>query len=73
MPCCQLISHARHGGGHKFICPGTIEEKVDALIQSKRALAEDLLGGEGAAKILTDMSNAELLDMVRLDIRAAAG
>ncbi|MBX7211222.1 MAG: DEAD/DEAH box helicase [Verrucomicrobiaceae bacterium] len=57
---------------HKFVCPGTIEEKVDALIQSKRALAEDLLGGEGAAKILTDMSNDELLDMVRLDLRAAS-
>ena len=56
---------------HKFICPGTIEEKVDALIASKRALAEGLLGGEGAAKLLTDMSNDELLDMVRLDIRCA--
>jgi hypothetical protein len=44
---------------------------VDALINDKRALAEDLLGGEGAAKILTDMSNAELLEMVRLDIHAA--
>ena len=56
---------------HKFICPGTIEEKVDALIQSKRALAEDLLGGEGAAKILTDISNTELLSLVKLDIHAA--
>ena len=53
---------------HKFVCPGTIEEKVDALIQSKSALAEDLLGGEGAAKILTEMSNAELLNFVKLDI-----
>jgi non-specific serine/threonine protein kinase len=57
---------------HKFICPGTIEEKVDALINDKRALAEDLLGGEGAAKMLTDMSNAELLNLVRLDIHAAS-
>jgi non-specific serine/threonine protein kinase len=53
---------------HKFVCPGTIEEKVDALIQSKSALAEDLLGCEGAAKILTEMSNAELLNFVKLDI-----
>ena len=58
---------------HKFVCPGTIEEKVDALIASKRALADDLLGGEsGAAKMLTAMSNAELLDFVRLDLNAAA-
>ena len=58
---------------HKFLCPGTIEEKVDALIAGKMALAEDLLGGEaGAEKLLTDMSNEELLEFVRLDIRSAA-
>jgi superfamily II DNA or RNA helicase len=53
---------------HKFVCPGTIEEKVDALIADKNALAEDILDGEGAAKILTEMSNSELLDFVKLDI-----
>jgi non-specific serine/threonine protein kinase len=57
---------------HKFLCPGTIEEKVEALIVGKAALAEDLLGGEGGAeKLLTDMSNEELLDFVRLDIQSA--
>ena len=57
---------------HKFLCPGTIEEKVEALIAGKAALAEDLLGGEGGAeKLLTDMSNEELLDFVRLDIQSA--
>jgi superfamily II DNA or RNA helicase len=57
---------------HKFLCPGTIEEKVDALIAGKSALAEDLLGGEGGAeKLLTDMSNEELLEFVRLDIQSA--
>jgi non-specific serine/threonine protein kinase len=56
---------------HKFVCPGTIEEKVDALIAGKRALADDLLGGEtGAEKMLTAMSNDELLDFVRLDVNA---
>ena len=53
---------------HKFVCPGTIEEKVDALIADKNALADDILGGEGAAKILTEMSNSELLEFVKLDI-----
>ena len=58
---------------HKFVCPGTIEEKVDALLAQKGALAEELLsGGTGAEKLLTEMSNAELLDFVRLDIKAAA-
>jgi non-specific serine/threonine protein kinase len=58
---------------HKFVCPGTIEEKVSALIASKGALAEDLLSGEGGAeKLLTEMSNEELLELVSLDLRAAA-
>ena len=58
---------------HKFVCPGTVEEKVDALIQEKRALADDLLSGEsGAAKLLTEMNNDELLDLVRLDLSATA-
>jgi non-specific serine/threonine protein kinase len=56
---------------HKMVCPGTIEERVDALLQRKGALAEDLLsGGEGAEKLLTEMNNAELLDFVRLDIHS---
>jgi SNF2 family DNA or RNA helicase len=58
---------------HKFVCPGTIEQKVDDLINAKRALADDLLGGEGGAeKLLTEMNNDELLDLVRLDLNAAA-
>ncbi len=57
---------------HKFLCPGTIEEKVDALIARKRALAEDLLSPEsGAEKLLTEMNNKELLQLVRLDLQAA--
>jgi non-specific serine/threonine protein kinase len=57
---------------HKFLCSGTIEEKVEALLAGKAALAADLLGGEaGTEKLLTDMSNEELLDFVRLDLRSA--
>jgi SNF2 family DNA or RNA helicase len=58
---------------HKFVCPGTIEEKIDALINDKRALADDLLSADsGAEKLLTEMSNDELLNFVRLDLNAAA-
>jgi non-specific serine/threonine protein kinase len=56
---------------HKFVCPGTIEEKVDRLISTKSALADELLSGEGAEKLLTQMGNDELLDLVRLDLNAA--
>jgi non-specific serine/threonine protein kinase len=55
---------------HKFVCRGTIEERIDALIESKKRLVKDALEG-GAELLLTEMSDRELLDLVRLDIHAA--
>ena len=52
---------------HKFVCRGTIEERIDALIDEKRQLAADLLEG-GAEKLLTEMSDAELIRFVSLDV-----
>lgn len=52
---------------HKFICQGTIEEEIDALINEKTALANDLLEG-GADTLLTEMDNETLLNLVSLDI-----
>ena len=53
---------------HKFVVPGSIEDRVDSLIEEKQALATDLLGGEaGTEKLLTQMSNEELLHFVALD------
>ncbi|MBL9129675.1 MAG: DEAD/DEAH box helicase [Verrucomicrobiaceae bacterium] len=57
---------------HKFVCQGTIEERIDALIDEKLGLAQELVGdGAGAEKLLTDMSSDELLDFVRLDVNTA--
>jgi non-specific serine/threonine protein kinase len=56
---------------HKFICQGTIEQRIDALIDEKMSLAQELVGdGSGAEKMLTDMSTEELLDFVKLDVSA---
>lgn len=52
---------------HKFVTPGTIEEKIDALITGKQFLASSLLE-RGTVRLLTDMNNAELLNFVRLDM-----
>ncbi len=52
---------------HKFVCQGTIEEKIDALINEKSTLATDLLEG-GAETLLTEMDNEALIDLVSLDI-----
>jgi superfamily II DNA or RNA helicase len=57
---------------HKFICQGTVEERIDALIEEKKALAGDLLGGGGAGEtLLSEMSSAELMKFVALDLDAA--
>jgi non-specific serine/threonine protein kinase len=55
---------------HKFVCRGTIEDKIDQLIESKSALAGDILGG-GAEIALTELRNDELLNLVRLDLNTA--
>lgn len=52
---------------HKFVCSGTIEEKIDAMIAEKAELAEGILSG-GAESLLTEMSDRELLDIVSLDL-----
>ena len=55
---------------HKFVCRGTVEERIDQLIESKQQLVSDVLE-DGAGLQLSEMSDRELLDLVRLDISAA--
>jgi hypothetical protein len=55
---------------HKFVCRGTVEEKIDALIESKKDLARDALEG-GGELLLTELGDDELLRLVRLDLSAA--
>ena len=52
---------------HKFVCQGTVEEKIDKLISSKKELAENVIGESGESR-LTEMSNDELLSMLRLEV-----
>lgn len=55
---------------HKFVCRGTVEEKIDQMIESKRQLSQDLLEG-GADLLLTELKDEELLKLVALDINTA--
>ncbi len=55
---------------HKFVCRGTVEDKIDQMIESKQQLAGNFLSG--AAELpLTEMKDAELLRLVSLDLAAA--
>jgi SNF2 family DNA or RNA helicase len=54
----------------KFICVGTMEERVDEMIERKKALAQSIVGtGEGW---LTELSVAELRDVMRLGSEAVS-
>src|SRR5271166_4786655 len=55
---------------HKFICRGTVEDKIDQMIESKKQLAGDFLAS-GADMLLTEMKDDELLKLVKLDLSAA--
>ncbi len=54
---------------HKFVCRGTVEEKIDTMIAEKSSLAGDVI--DGAETLLTEMSDSQLLDFVRLDVHKA--
>lgn len=60
------IGQRRHVLVHKFVTTGTIEERIEALLQEKQALADELLD-TGAARVLTEMNDEELLRFVSLD------
>jgi SNF2 family DNA or RNA helicase len=49
---------------HKFVCAGTLEERIDEMINRKRFLAENIVGtGEGW---ITELSDDELHDIFAL-------
>jgi SNF2 family DNA or RNA helicase len=62
------IGQARNVQVHKYICAGTLEERIDALIESKQALAEQVVGAGEAW--LTELTSAELRDLLALRAEA---
>ena len=55
---------------HKFVCRGTVEERIDDLIASKQQLSDEILAGHAESR-LTEMSNEELISIVSLDMQSA--
>ena len=58
------IGQRRNVQVHKFVCVGTLEEKIDEMIESKKALAESVVGS--GENWLTELSTNELREMVKL-------
>ena len=55
---------------HKFVCVGTLEERIDQMIEQKKELAESIVGS--GENWLTEMSTAQLKELFALS-REAVG
>lgn len=58
------IGQKRNVQVHKFLCAGTLEEKIDEMIEAKQSIAASIVGtGEGW---LTELSTEQLKDLFTL-------
>jgi SNF2-related domain/SNF2 Helicase protein/Helicase conserved C-terminal domain len=58
---------------HKFICRGTVEERIDEMIAAKSRVADEAIGeGESGEVLLTEMDNDTLLRFVKMDLHRAS-
>ena len=58
------IGQQRNVQVHKFVCVGTLEEKIDAMIEAKKTLAASVIGS--GEHWLTELSSQDLRDLVTL-------
>jgi hypothetical protein len=63
------IGQSRNVFVHKFVCTGTLEERIQAMLEQKREVANTLLGA--GESWLTELSNDELRRLVTLDRKEA--
>jgi SNF2 family DNA or RNA helicase len=64
------IGQRRNVQVRKFVCVGTLEERIDAMIEEKKALAEQIVGtGEGW---LTELSTEDLRSVLTLSADAVS-
>ncbi|MDB9355360.1 DEAD/DEAH box helicase [Nodularia spumigena CS-587/03] len=59
------IGQTRNVQVHKFVCTGTLEEKIHDMIESKKQLAEQVVGA--GEEWLTEMNTDQLRDLLILD------
>jgi SNF2 family DNA or RNA helicase len=59
------IGQTRNVQVHKFVCSGTLEERIHDMIESKKALADQVVGA--GENWLTDMGTDQLRQLLLLD------
>ena len=66
-----LIGQRRTVQVRKFICTGTLEEKIDEMIEEKKALARTIVGG--GEEWIANLTDDELARLVALSRDAVEG
>ncbi|MFQ5489847.1 MAG: DEAD/DEAH box helicase, partial [Phycisphaerae bacterium] len=64
------IGQSRRVQVHKFVCLGTLEERIDQMLEQKRDLADRIIGG--GQTWLTELSTDQLRDVLALSQEAVA-
>ncbi|MBU4037268.1 MAG: DEAD/DEAH box helicase [Proteobacteria bacterium] len=52
---------------HKFITKGTVEEKIDTMLEEKKKLSNDVISCYGET-LITEMKNDELMELFKLTL-----
>jgi non-specific serine/threonine protein kinase len=52
---------------HKFLTKGTVEERIDMMLEEKSKLSQDVIGSAGHAW-MTEMKDDELMDLFKLSL-----
>jgi len=61
------IGQSRNVNVYKFISSGTVEDKIDSILEGKQNLANEIIAESSGEKMLTEMSNKELLNILKLE------
>ncbi len=65
------IGQTRNVQVHKFVCMGTVEERIHGMIERKRAIAESIVGA--GEDWITELSTSDLKKLFRLRKEAVGG
>jgi non-specific serine/threonine protein kinase len=52
---------------HKFLTKGTVEERIDMMLEDKARLSNDVIAASGES-LITEMKNQELMDLFKLTL-----